>query len=94
MSKSIRFGIAFSVSLIVAILGNQIPARQMPLDFHAMVTVSIPLASVWAILFAFCIWRYGKLGLWLVVEAPLALWWPIWMIFNHFPPCYYSHNCK
>jgi hypothetical protein len=93
MSKKVSFGIAFAVSFIVAIVGNEIPARQMPLDYHAMITASIPLAAAWAIIFAFCIWRYGKRGLWLLIGAPIALWWPIWMILNHFPPCYYSHNC-
>jgi hypothetical protein len=93
MSKKIGFGIAFAASFIVAILGNEIPGRQMPLNYQEMITVSIPLAVAWAIILVFCMWRYGKRGLWLIVGAPLALWWPVWMIFNHFPPCYYSHNC-
>ncbi len=80
-------------SLLAAILGNEIPARQMPLDYAAMITVSIPFAVAWGIIFAFCLWRYGKRGWWAIVGAPLALWWPFWMVFNHFPPCYYSHNC-
>jgi hypothetical protein len=81
------------ISLVVAYLSNWVPIRHMPVDYHAMISISIPLAVAWAMIFAFCLWRYGKRGLWLVIGAPLAFWWPIWLIFNHFPSCYYSHNC-
>ena len=93
MTKRRSFGIALTASLLVAILSEGTPGRQRPLDYHAMITVSVPLAVVWAILFAFCLWRYRKRGLWAILGAPLALWWPVWMIFNHFPPCYYSRGC-
>lgn len=93
MVERLRYGIALAASLLVAFLSRTIPARQMPLDYHAMITVSIPLAVVWSILFALCIWRFRTRGLWLIIGAPLALWWPFWMVFNHFPPCYYSNNC-
>ncbi len=93
MTEKISYGIACAASLLAAFLGRMIPSRQMPLDYDAMITVSIPLAVVWALLFAFCVWRFRMRGLWLIVGAPLALWRPIWMVFNHFPPCYYSHNC-
>jgi hypothetical protein len=93
MGKRLSFGIALTTSLIVALLGGQIPGGQRPLDYHAMITVSIPLAIVWAILVANCVWRFGRRGLWAILGAPLALYWPVWMIFNRFPPCYYTHNC-
>jgi hypothetical protein len=93
MKEKLSFGIALSASLIVAFLGFQIPARHWPRDYDAMITVSVPLAIVWAILFALCLWRSGRRGLWAILGAPVALWWPVWMIFNHFPPCYYAHNC-
>ena len=93
MHEKVGFGIAFAASVLVAFLGDETPTRQLPLDYGAMVTVSIPLAAVWVVLFAFCLWRYRKRGLWLMVGAPFALWWPIWMLTNHLPSCYYSHNC-
>ena len=88
-----KYWIVCAASLFVAFLSHMIPARQMPLDYHAMIVVSIPLAVLWAILFVLCVWRFRMRGLWLIVGAPLALWWPVWMVLNHFPPCYYSHNC-
>jgi hypothetical protein len=93
MGRRLSFGIALAASLIVAFLSSEIPGRQMPLDYHAMITVSIPLAIVWGILFANCVWRFGRRGWWAILGAPLALYWPVWLIFNRFPPCYYSHNC-
>jgi len=93
MTEKISYWIACAASLLVAVLGHMLPARQMPLDYRAMITMSIPLAVVWAVLFAFFVWRFRMRGIWLVVGAPLALWWPLWMVFNDFPPCYYSHNC-
>jgi hypothetical protein len=93
MAEELSFGVALAVSSLAAILAFEIPGRQLPLDYRAMITASIPLAAVWAIIFTFFLWRYKKRGLWLALGAPLALWWPLWMVFNHFPPSYYSHNC-
>jgi hypothetical protein len=47
-----KYWIICAASLLVAFLSHIIPARQMPLDYHAMIAVSISLAAVWAILFA------------------------------------------
>jgi hypothetical protein len=93
MTERLSFGIALTASLIVAFLGFQIPVWGMPVDYHAMITVSIPLAIVWTILFALCLWRFGRRGWWAILGTPLALYWPVWLIFNHLPPCYYAHNC-
>src|SRR5437879_2133762 len=67
---------------------------RMPLDYDAMISRSIPFAIAWAVILAFSLWRYKKRGLWLLVGAPMALYWPIWLLLNHFPPCYYLHNCE
>jgi hypothetical protein len=93
MTQRLNFGIALTLSVLVAIVGYAIPSGQRPLNYSAMITASIPLAIVWLIILGICVWRYRKRGVWLLVGAPFALWWPIWMIFNHFPSCYYSHNC-
>ena len=94
MTKRLSFGIALTASLIVDFLSFQIPVWQMPVDYRAMLTASIPLAIVWTILLALCIWIFGKRGWWLIVGAPMALWWPLWLIVNHLPPCYYSRPYK
>jgi hypothetical protein len=81
-------------SLVVAYLGRMAPSHQMPLDYHAMISRSIPFAVAWAAILARCIWRYKKRGFWLLVGAPMALYWPIWLLLNHFPACYYLGNCE
>jgi hypothetical protein len=59
-----------------------------------MISKGIPLAIIWAAILAFCVWRYKKRGLWLLMGAPLALYWPIWRLLHHLPSCYYSGNCQ
>ena len=87
------FWIAMVASLAVAFLGISAPYTRMPIDYDAMIRKSIPFAIFWAVILAVCLWRYGKRAWWLLLGAPMALYWPIWLLFNHFPSCYYSHNC-
>jgi hypothetical protein len=93
MSKNQRLGIVFTLSLIVAYLASIAPSYQMPINYGAVVSKSIPLAIVWALIAAFALWHYRKSGLWVLVGAPLALYWPVWLMFNRLPSCYYLHNC-
>ena len=93
MTENKKYWIALTASLVFAYSGSAAPSYQMPLDYDAMISRSIPFAIAWAVILAFCLWRYKQRGLWLLVGAPMALCWPIWLLFNHFPPCYYSHNC-
>jgi hypothetical protein len=88
-----KYWIWFAASLAVASLGCFAPARHMPLEYDAMLWRSIPLATFWALMLGFCLLRYKKRGLWLLVAAPLALYWPMWLMFHGFPSCYYSGNC-
>ena len=94
VNENQRYWIAMIVSLVVACLSGKAPSYRMPLDYDAMISRSIPFAVVWAMIFAACLWRYKKRGLWLLVGAPVALYWPIWLLFNQFPACYYLHNCE
>ncbi len=94
MNENQKYWIALIASLVVAYLGSKAPSYRMPLDYDAMISRSIPFAIAWAVILAFCLWRYKKRGLWLLVGAPMALYWPIWLLFNHFPRCYYLHNCS
>ena len=93
MTENKKYWIALTASLVFAYLGSKAPSYRMPLDYDAMISRSIPFAIAWAVILAFCLWRYEKRGLWLLVGAPIALYWPIRLLFNHLPPCYYLHNC-
>ena len=65
----------------------------MPLDYDALIWRSIPYTLAWTLILLYALFRYKRLGLWLLLGAPMALYWPIWLIFNHFPSCYYAGNC-
>lgn len=93
MTENQGYWIAFAASLVSAYLGWQSPSYRMPIDYDAMISRSVPLAILWALILLLCFWRYKKRGLWLLIGAPMALYWPIWLLLNRFPPCYYSHNC-
>jgi hypothetical protein len=89
-----EYWLALIASLVISYLGAKAPSYRMPLDYDAMIWRSIPLATAWAALFGLCLWRYKKRGLWLLLGTPMALYWPIWLLFNRFPSCYYLHNCE
>jgi len=79
--------------MVVAYVGWLAPLHRMPIDYGAMFSRSVPFAVVWGVVFAFCLWRFGRRALLLLIGAPMALYWPVWLIFNHFAPCYFAHNC-
>jgi hypothetical protein len=81
-------------SLLLAFFGWTAPSHQMPLDYGAMIWRSIPYAIAWALVITFALVRFRTRGLWFLIGAPMALYWPIWLLFNHFPSCYYSGNCQ
>ena len=85
---------ALIISIAIAYLGWSAPSHTRPFGYHLMVSRSVPFAIAWALVLAFSCFRFKKRGLWLLLGAPMALYWPIWLVFNHFPPCYYSGNCK
>jgi len=91
-TEKTKYWLALIAALAISYLGAKSPIR-VPLDYDAMISRSIPLAIAWVAVLAFCLWRYKARGLWLLLGAPMALYWPIWLLFNHFPPCYYLHNC-
>lgn len=93
MSKSKTIWMVFLPSLLIAFLGWTAPSHQMPLDYHAMIWRSIPYALAWILIVVYALVRYKRLGFFFLLGAPMALYWPIWLMFNHFPPCYYAGNC-
>ncbi len=93
MARNIEYAATLSISMLIAFASFALPTGQMPLGYLAMMTLSIPCAILWAVFLGISLRRLGKRGLWLLVGAPFALWWPVWIIFNRFPPCYYAHRC-
>jgi hypothetical protein len=93
MTTNQRYWIALIASLVIAYLGWAAPSYRMPLDYDAMISRSIPFAVSWITISAFSLWHFKKRGLWLLLGTPMALYWPIWLLFNRFPTCYYLHNC-
>jgi hypothetical protein len=80
-------------SWLVALLAWLAPQRQMPIDIHRMLLLSLPLAGLWLGLFGLAAVQMRKRSLWLLVGAPFALYWPLWLLLNGIPSCYRSGNC-
>ncbi len=87
------FKILFAASVLLAYFGWDAPQWRMPLDYHAMLWRSIPLACLWALTLALSVGWLGRKALWMLVGAPLALYWPVWLAINGLPPCYWLGNC-
>ena len=83
--------IAFS--FIVALVGYILPQTQRPIDFLLVFWGSLPLAGIWLAVLLACSIRLGKSGLLALFGSPMALYWPVWLLPNHIPECYWHHNC-
>jgi hypothetical protein len=93
MTTNQKYWLTLIASFVIGYLGWSAPSYRMPIDYDAMVSRSVPLAATWVAISAFCLWHFKKRGLWALLGTPMALYWPIWLLFNHFPACYYLHNC-
>jgi hypothetical protein len=91
--KANWFRILLATTLTVAVLGWGAPWVRMPLDVHNMLWISLPLAGVWLLMVAASFVRLKLKALWLLAGAPLAFYWPIWLLVNGIPPCYWMGNC-
>jgi hypothetical protein len=87
------FTIVMAFSLVLAFSGWRAPQGRMPLDFHSMLWWSLPLAGLWMLIGAISAFRFRKRALWLLIGAPLALYWPFWLLLNGIPACYWHRNC-
>jgi hypothetical protein len=87
------FKTAVAVSFVLAYFGWQAPQVRMGLDFHSMLWWSLPLAGLWLITFMIAAYRFRRKALWLLIGAPLALYWPVWLVINGIPECYWLGNC-
>jgi hypothetical protein len=93
MTENQKYWLTLITSLIVAWMGWSAPNHRMPVDYGAMISRSVPSAVAWAAILGFFLWRFRMRGLCLLLGAPMALYWPIWLLFHQFPPCYYANNC-
>jgi hypothetical protein len=78
-------------SVVLAFVDWVIPQTR-PIDFHAVLWLSLPLTCLWALMIALAAYRFGRKSLWMLVGVPLALYWPIWLLLNGIPACYWSGN--
>jgi hypothetical protein len=83
MTEKQKIGIALAASLVVAAIGGWAPTRRMPIDFGAIFSISSPLAILWAGILVFSVWRFRWRGFSALVGAPMALYWPIWLVIHH-----------
>lgn len=88
------FSLALVFSFLVAVAGLIAPERRRPIDVQLMLWWSLPLAGVWLATSIISIFRYHIKALWLLLGGPLALYWPLWLLFKHIPACYWQRNCK
>jgi len=89
MSDAKKLWMILLPSMLIAFFGWAAPTRQMPINYYG----SIPFAVTWALVLVFSLIRFKKRALWLLLGAPMALYWPIWLLFNQLPPCYHSRSC-
>jgi hypothetical protein len=87
------FVATFAFSLAISFFAASLPSRRMPTDFHSMFWFSFPLAGLWLITLAVASVHFGRKAFWLLIGAPLSLYWPLWLIFNGIPACYWHGNC-
>jgi hypothetical protein len=80
-------------SFVLAYFARTAPETTMPVDFHAALWVSIPLAFLWSAIFVFIALQFKKMALWMLLGAPLALYWPFWLLLHGIPSCYKLGNC-
>jgi hypothetical protein len=92
-TSKLWFFVVLVSSVLVGLLALIAPQRRMPVDFHVMLWWSLPLSGIWVATLVACAFRFHWKALWFLVGAPLALYWPIWLMVNRVPPCYWTHNC-
>ena len=91
---NLSFSSALVFSFLFALVSLAAPQRRMPVAFHLMFWLSLPLAGLWLATLIVSIFRFHKKALWMLLGAPLALYWPLWLMFNHIPACYWQGNCE
>src|SRR5205085_253589 len=81
--KPLKFGLALSFAIALGAAG--MPSVAMSLGQHitelwVFFPCGLLLSCGWLAMTALFIEQYGKRGLWLLVGAPVALFWPFWIV--------------
>jgi hypothetical protein len=87
------FRIVLIASFVAAWFSWAAPGRGAPTDFHTILWWSLPLAFLWVSMVGVSAYRFGRKALWMLFGAPLALYWPVWLVLNGIPACYWRRNC-
>jgi len=88
-----QFRIVLVASFILSWFSWAVPGRGAPADFYTVLWWSLPLSSLWALTVGVSAYRFGRKTLWMLVGAPLALYWPVSLVLNGIPACYWHGNC-
>jgi hypothetical protein len=88
-----RFRVVLLASFILAGLSLVVPGERMPINIHAVLWWSIPLASLWVLTVGLSACSFGSKARWMLLAAPAALYWPAWLLLNGIPVCYWHRNC-
>jgi hypothetical protein len=91
--SKVWFSLLIAFEFLVALLGMLVPQLRMPIDFNLMLWVSLPLAGIWLAVVAISMFKFGRKALWIWLGLPFAFYWPLWLMFNHIPTCYWHQNC-
>lgn len=65
----------------------------MPINIHGVLWWSIPLTSLWVLTVCVSAYSFGRKSLWMLLAGPVALYWPVWLVLNGIPACYWHGNC-
>jgi hypothetical protein len=84
-------GVAFAILMPIAIAAISVPFIAGERYWEVATVMSFILGALWAILFLVALFRFKWQGLWLLVGAPLALYFPLLGAF--FEACQRSHSC-
>jgi hypothetical protein len=88
-----RFRIVLVASFVLAWFSWAVPGRDAPTDFHSVLWWSVPLASLWVVTIGVSAYHFGRKTLWMLLGAPLALYWPVSLVLNGIPACYWHGSC-
>lgn len=87
------FRVVLVASFVLACFSWAVPGRGAPTDFHTVLWWSLPLASLWVLTVGVSAYSFGRKTLWMLFGAPLALYWPVSLVLNGIPACYWHGNC-
>jgi hypothetical protein len=87
------FKIALVASLVLACFCWAAPGWRMPINIHAVLWWSVPLACLWLLTVGVSAFRFGRKTLWMLFGVPPALYWPVWLVLNGIPACYWYAKC-